>query len=73
MSAVSARMAPAIIVHGGAWAIPQEFTERSLAGVRTASLKGYSVLKAGGSAVDAVVAAVTVMEDDTVFDAGRLL
>ena len=32
---------------------------------------GYAVLSLGGSALDAVEAAVTVLEDDPTFDAGR--
>ena len=35
------------------------------------SKPGYTVLSRGGAAVDAVEAAVTVMEDDPTFDAGR--
>ena len=62
---------PAIIIHGGAWAIPAEYTEASVAGVKAAAVRGYGVLKAGGSSVDAVEAAVVAMEDDTVFDAGK--
>ncbi|CAL1546159.1 unnamed protein product [Lymnaea stagnalis] len=64
-------MEPAIIVHGGAWAIPDEARQRSLHGVKDAVLKGFNVLRDGGSAVDAVVAAVSVMEDDPIFDAGH--
>ena len=61
---------PAIIIHGGAWAIPQEYSKASVDGVKAAAIRGYEVLKAEGSAVDAVEAAVVVMEDDPVFDAG---
>ena len=32
---------------------------------------GGAVLEAGGSAVDAVVATISVMEDDSLFNAGR--
>ena len=63
---------PAVMVHGGAWAIPQEVTEATLAGVRRAASQGYGVLTGGGSALDAVEAAVRVLEDDPVFDAGLL-
>ncbi len=42
-----------------------------LAGVRNALVAGWSVLNRGGSAVEAVEAAVVVMEDDDTFDAGR--
>jgi len=60
-----------MVVHGGAWAIPEELTERSLKGVQRAAKEGHRVLSSGGSALDAVVAAVTVLEDDTAFDAGH--
>ncbi len=42
-----------------------------LAGVRNAIAAGWSVLHRGGTAVEAVEAAVVVMEDDDTFDAGR--
>lgn len=61
----------AIIVHGGAWAIPDRFVEDHLAGCRAAAEEGGRVLEGGGSAIDAVEAAVCVMEDDPTFDAGR--
>jgi beta-aspartyl-peptidase (threonine type) len=56
-------MKPCIIVHGGAWDIPEDAWE--------AHHHGYSVLLRGNSAVDAVEAAVRVMEEDPTFDAGR--
>ncbi|KAK7492317.1 hypothetical protein BaRGS_00016414 [Batillaria attramentaria] len=62
--------APVIVIHGGAWSIPDDMAEASKVGVKQAARVGYEVLKQGGSAVDAVVAAVKVMEDDPVFDAG---
>lgn len=61
---------PAIIVHGGAWLIPEEEHADHLAGCRAAVLAGYDVLKQGGSALDAVEAAVIILEDDPAFDAG---
>jgi beta-aspartyl-peptidase (threonine type) len=42
-----------------------------LAGVRHALAAGWKLLEQGASAIDAVEAAVVVMEDDEVFDAGR--
>jgi beta-aspartyl-peptidase (threonine type) len=62
---------PVLLVHGGAWAIPDDMVEAHLNGVRAAAEAGWSVLKRGGSAVDAVEAAVVFMEDDETFDAGR--
>jgi beta-aspartyl-peptidase (threonine type) len=63
--------APILLVHGGAWAIPADATAAHLAGVRNALETGHTILARGGSALDAVEAAVTVLEDDPIFDAGR--
>lgn len=59
-----------IIVHGGAGAIDAALSEVHQAGCRRAAEAGRAILAAGGSAVDAVVAAVRVLEDDPVFNAG---
>ena len=40
-------------------------------GIANALAAGYALLENGASAVDAVEAAVAVMEDDETFDAGR--
>ena len=63
-------MKPGIIVHGGAWGIPDEAVEDHISGCSKAVSAGYRVLIEGGSAVDAVEKAVIVMEDDPTFDAG---
>jgi beta-aspartyl-peptidase (threonine type) len=60
-----------IIVHGGAWAIPDRMVEAHLVGCTAAAEEGGRVLSEGGSALDAVEAAVRVMEEDPTFDAGR--
>jgi L-asparaginase / beta-aspartyl-peptidase len=60
-----------MLVHGGAWAIPDDAAEAHLSGVRDALEAGYKILTRGGCALDAVEASVTVMEDDPTFDAGR--
>jgi beta-aspartyl-peptidase (threonine type) len=62
---------PVLVVHGGAWAIPDEMVEAHLNGVRNAAAAGWRALEQGGSALDAVEAAVVVLEDDETFDAGR--
>lgn len=62
---------PQLIVHGGAGDIPDDLVEPFRDGCRRALEAGYRLLWAGGSAVDAVEAAVRVMEDDEAFDAGR--
>jgi len=60
-----------ILTHGGAWKIPDSVKDRSEEGVRTAAKVGWELLVAGKSAVEAVEAAVVVLEDNPVFDAGR--
>src|SRR3954452_20875417 len=64
---------PAIVVHGGAGALPHsaERIQTMRAGAAAAGAAGYEVLAAGGGALDAVEAAVVVLEDDPVFNAGR--
>ena len=62
---------PSIVIHGGAWAIPDKLAEKSTEGVKTAAKIGYEILMNGGSAVDAVEAAVVSMENDPAFDAGK--
>ncbi len=62
---------PILLVHGGAWAIPDDMLEAHEQGVFDALQAGYSLLERGASAVDAVEAAVSRMEDDVTFDAGR--
>ena len=62
---------PVLVVHGGAWAIPDDMIEAHLNGVRNALAAGWRVLERGGGALDAVEEAVVIMEDDETFDAGR--
>jgi len=59
-----------IVVHGGAGPVAPERADRVLAGVRAAAAAGNNLLGRGGSALDAVVAAVRVLEDDPEFGAG---
>lgn len=63
-------MSIALIVHGGAWAIPDNEVEAHQHGCRQALEVGWRVLEMGGTALDAVEAAVRSMEDDPIFDAG---
>jgi L-asparaginase / beta-aspartyl-peptidase len=62
---------PVLVVHGGAWAIPDDMVEAHLNGVHNAVAAGWRALSRGGTALDAVEEAVVVMEDDETFDAGR--
>jgi L-asparaginase / beta-aspartyl-peptidase len=62
---------PVLLIHGGAWAMPDDAVAAHEDGIAHALAAGYSLLEQGASAVDAVEAAVAVMEDDETFDAGR--
>jgi beta-aspartyl-peptidase (threonine type) len=61
---------PRIIVHGGAGSCPPERREAGRAGCRAAAQRGWQILQAGGSALEAVEAAVIALEDDPEFNAG---
>ncbi|KAF8773247.1 isoaspartyl peptidase/L-asparaginase-like isoform X2 [Argiope bruennichi] len=64
-------MMPIVVVHGGAASIPPDKQPLKMDGVKRAVNKGYDVLLSpDGTALDAVEAAVKVMEDDPVFNAG---
>lgn len=63
-------MKPSLIVHGGAWDIPDDAVEACQTGCQRALTAGWSVLTSGGSALDAIEAAIVVLENDPVFDAG---
>jgi L-asparaginase / beta-aspartyl-peptidase len=64
---------PVIVVHGGAGGgvIRPEAAANLKAGLARAVEAGRAALCAGGSAVDAVVEATVVLEDDERFNAGR--
>lgn len=59
-----------ILVHGGAGQVAPDRQERVRAGLRAAAAAGRAILERGGSALDAVVGAVRVLEDDPEFGAG---
>ncbi|HLX58101.1 MAG TPA: isoaspartyl peptidase/L-asparaginase [Ktedonobacteraceae bacterium] len=63
-------MPAAIIVHGGASNINPDRYDVTQAGCKEAALSGWRVLQAGGSALDAVEAAVRALEDNPEFNAG---
>jgi beta-aspartyl-peptidase (threonine type) len=60
----------AIVVHGGCGRWKARDTAAALRGVRAAARAGRAILAVGGSALDAVCAAVVVLEDDPIFNAG---
>ena len=64
-------MNPVLLVHGGAWDIPSDEVAAHTRGVTRAARVGFDLLREGAAALDAVEAAVTVLEDDETFDAGR--
>lgn len=66
---------PVLVIHGGAGVIKKDITpekEKIIRAALTQALQyGYAQLKAGKPALDAVTAAITVLEDDPHFNAGR--
>ncbi|GFO27999.1 isoaspartyl peptidase/l-asparaginase [Plakobranchus ocellatus] len=62
---------PTIIVHGGCGKISPDMKEIAIEGVKTAACRGHTTLTRGGSAVDAVVEAVTTLENNPEFNAGH--
>lgn len=70
------RMHSGVVVHGGVGMIARSEMTAELDAAYRATLTeslhaGHEALAAGGSAVDATVAAVRVMEDSPLFNAGR--
>ena len=70
-----AAVTPVLVIHGGAGVVRQHMTPAKEKAVRAtlalALQNGYAQLKVGKSAVDAVTAAITVLEDDPNFNAGK--
>jgi beta-aspartyl-peptidase (threonine type) len=62
-------MTLAIIVHGGAKTISDDKAKANTSGCLAAVEAGWTVLTAGGSAKDAVEAAIRVLEDNPTFNA----
>jgi len=66
----------AIAIHGGAGAVPramlsEQREQRYRAGLEAALDGGFALLERGGSSLDAVSAAVRILEDDPSFNAGH--
>jgi beta-aspartyl-peptidase (threonine type) len=65
-----------IVIHGGAGTILKEdmtpeLENAYLEGLETALKAGYAVLQEGGSSVNAIKAAIVILEDNVLFNAGR--
>jgi beta-aspartyl-peptidase (threonine type) len=61
----------AIAIHGGAGALRRSGTKAESAALERALDAGHAILKKGGASLDAVMAAVVVLEDWGLFNAGR--
>jgi L-asparaginase / beta-aspartyl-peptidase len=61
---------PAVIVHGGAGPIRDDSLPQRLEGCKAAALAAWDILAQRGSAVDSAEAAVVVLEDNPLFNAG---
>ena len=74
-AAAAGQPAPVLVIHGGAGATRAGMSEADEAAVRqaleAALRKGHAALAEGAPALDAVVAAIMVLEDDPHFNAGR--
>jgi beta-aspartyl-peptidase (threonine type) len=70
-----AAVSPVLVIHGGAGVIKRDLTparEKDVRATMTQALEnGYAQLKSGKSALDAVTSALTVLEDDPNFNAGK--
>ncbi|MDE2367118.1 MAG: isoaspartyl peptidase/L-asparaginase, partial [Betaproteobacteria bacterium] len=65
-----------LVIHGGAGAIrrskrAKEREQPYMQALTQSLTAGYAVLQAGGSSIDAVTAAIVVMEDSPLFNAGK--
>ena len=66
----------ALAIHGGAGVIPKkEMTSEKETAYRAKLMEalqaGYAVLKANGASLDAVIAAIKILEDSPLFNAGK--
>ena len=75
MAIMSHATTPVLVIHGGAGVIKRDMNPAKEKAVRAALTKalqdGYAQLKAGKPAIDAVTTAITVLEDDPNFNAGK--
>ena len=62
---------PAVLIHGGAWAIPDEECLAHEAGLQQAVERAKTMLLEGAQALDVVCETVAFLESHGAFDAGR--
>eukprot|EP01100_Stratorugosa_tubuloviscum_P006459 TRINITY_DN2788_c3_g1_i1.p1 TRINITY_DN2788_c3_g1~~TRINITY_DN2788_c3_g1_i1.p1 ORF type:complete len:341 (-),score=209.04 TRINITY_DN2788_c3_g1_i1:20-1042(-) len=60
-----------IIIHGGAWAIPDDLVQEHLNGINKALENSFKLLENGENALEVVQTAVTILENEPCFDAGK--
>lgn len=75
LAASAAAAEPVLVIHGGAGVERRDLSpaeeNAARAALRQALVKGHAVLTAGKPALEAVTAAITVLEDDPTFNAGK--
>lgn len=75
LAASAAAAEPVLVIHGGAGVERKDLSpaeeSAARAALRQALVKGHAVLTAGKPALEAVTAAITVLEDDPTFNAGK--
>jgi len=75
LAASAAAAEPVLVIHGGAGVERRNLSpaeeNAARAALRQALLKGHAALTAGKPALEAVAAAITVLEDDPTFNAGK--
>lgn len=64
-------MKPRLIIHGGAWNIPESQIEDHIKGIERCLSITYPKLQKGATALDAVETAINLLELDPTYDAGR--
>ncbi len=64
-------MKSGIIVHGGAWDIPDDAVHNHLSGMEHAIKLGNKLIEKGEKALDIVEAVIVFLENDPTFDAGK--
>ena len=64
-------MKRAILIHGGAGSVEKKLWNIRMKGLKDAVLSGFNVLSSSDDSLEAVIQAVSVMEDSGLFNAGR--